>query len=199
MFETLTELVSGSPWTYAIVLAAAALDPFLPVVPSEATAVAAGVLAGAGELSVALVIAAAVAGAFAGDVGSYATGRALGDRADRRVFRGDRGRRRREQARRLLAARGGLLILLARFVPGGRTAATVTAGLTRMPARRFVRLAGMAAAAWGTYVGLLGYVGGRAFEEEPWKGLVLAFVLAGGLALLVEGGRRVAPLVRTNG
>ena len=31
---------------------------------------------------------------------------------------------------------------------------------------------------WGSYRVLLGYFGGKTFEEEPWKGLLLAFGLA---------------------
>ena len=40
---------------------------------------------------------------------------------------------------------------------------------------------------WATYAALLGYIGGKQFEEAPWKGLLLAFVVAVGLALTVEG------------
>ena len=36
---------------------------------------------------------------------------------------------------------------------------------------------------WGTYTVMLGYFGGKTFEEEPWKGLLLAF----GFALAVTG------------
>jgi hypothetical protein len=40
MFDVL-HLVSGSSWTYAVVLAIAAIDAFFPLVPREATAIAA--------------------------------------------------------------------------------------------------------------------------------------------------------------
>ncbi len=36
---------------------------------------------------------------------------------------------------------------------------------------------------WGTYTVALGYFGGKTFEEEPWKGLLLAF----GIAVAVTG------------
>ena len=52
------EALAGSPWAYALILAVAAVDAFLPVVPSEATVVTAGVFAAVGDLSLALVIAA---------------------------------------------------------------------------------------------------------------------------------------------
>ena len=186
-FESLADLVSGSPWTYAFVLAIAAVDALFPLVPSETTAIAAGVLAATGDLSIAFVIAAATAGAFIGDTSSYGLGRSLGDRVGSRLL----PRKRRAWAERALDARGGALIVGARFVPGGRTAVTLTAGLIAMPLRRYVRLAALAAVLWASYAALLGYVGGRAFEEHPWRGLVIALVAAAALALGVELVRRL--------
>lgn len=191
-FESLAELVSASPWTYALILGIAALDALLPLVPSETTAIAAGVLAGAGDLSIGLVIAAAAAGAFAGDTSSYGIGRAFRERIGRRLLPA----RRRAWAEKALGARGGALIIGARFVPGGRTAVTLTAGVLAMPARRYLRLAGLAAVIWAAYAGLLGYLGGRAFEEHPWQGMLLAFGAAAALALLVEVTRRTAGRLR---
>jgi membrane protein DedA with SNARE-associated domain len=186
-FESLADLVSGSPWTYAFVLAIAAVDALFPLVPSETTAIAAGVLAATGDLSIALVIAAATAGAFIGDTSSYGLGRALGDRVSSRLL----PQKRRAWAERALGARGGALIIGARFIPGGRTAVTLTAGLISMPVRRYVRLAALAAVLWASYAALLGYVGGRAFEEHPWRGLVIALVAAAALALGIELVRRL--------
>ena len=191
-FDSLAELVSSSPWTYALILGIAALDALLPLVPSETTAIAAGVLAGAGDLSITLVIAAAAAGAFAGDTSSYGLGRAFSDRIARRFL----SARRRAWAEKALGARAGALIVGARFVPGGRTAVTLTAGVLAMPARRYLRLAGLAAVVWAVYAGLLGYLGGRAFEEHPWQGLLLALGAAAVLAALVELARRVTHNLR---
>jgi membrane-associated protein len=186
MFESLVGLVSASGWTYAVVLAVAALDALFPLVPSESTAIAAGVLAGTGDLSIALVIAAAAAGAFAGDSGTYALGRALGPRALRRL-----PQRRTAWAERTLAAHTAALVILARFVPGGRTVTMATAGAVRIPWLRFERLAALAAVLWASYAALLGFAGGRAFEERPWLGALLAFGLAAALGLVVEAVRRV--------
>ena len=46
VFESIVDAVSGSNWSYLIVFVIAMLDAFFPVVPSEATAIAAGVVAG---------------------------------------------------------------------------------------------------------------------------------------------------------
>ena len=144
MLESLVELVSASGWTYVLVLAVAALDAVFPVVPSEATAIAAGVVAGAGDLSIALVVAAAAAGAFAGDSGAYAIGRSLGPRATRRL-----PERRVAWAERKLRAHAAMLILVARFVPGGRTVTMTSAGAVGLPWLRFERLAARGGRALG--------------------------------------------------
>jgi membrane protein DedA with SNARE-associated domain len=83
------------------------------------------------------------------------------------------------------------LILVARFIPGGRTATMFMCGLTEYPWRRFVLLTLAAAAAWALYAGLLGYFGGKTFENNTLAGLLLAFAIAGAVALLIEVGRRV--------
>lgn len=51
---------------------------------------------------------------------------------------GRRGRRSRKWAERTLQKYGMRLLIVARFVPGGRTAVTITAGLTHYDRRRFV-------------------------------------------------------------
>ena len=38
--NSLVDLVSSSPWTYAVILAIAAIDALIPLVPSEATVIA---------------------------------------------------------------------------------------------------------------------------------------------------------------
>lgn len=178
MPDGLLELASASPWAYALVLAAAALDAVFPLVPSETTVISAGVLAGLGELSIALVIAAGATGALAGDNGGYALGRAFGPRIERRV-----ARKRRAWAQDKLMRRGGTILLIARFVPGGRTAATLTAGAVGMRWRRFLGFAAVAAVLWAAFAALVGYVGGKSFQDDPH----LAFALAFGLTIVSFG------------
>ncbi len=84
--------------------------------------------------------------------------------------------------------RGGYLIVVARFIPGGRTAVTLAAGILEMPWRKFIPFDLAAGFIWGSYAALVGYFGGKAFEEEPWKGLVLALAIAFGIRRRGGGG-----------
>ena len=184
--ESLLDLVSSSPWTYAAVLGVAALDAVVPLVPSETAVITAGVLAATGDLEIALVIAAAAVGAYVGDSSSYWLGRGLGMRFERRLFRGEKAARRRAWAERTLDRHGGPLIVGARFVPGGRTATTLTAGIVRMRWLRFALFAAAAGIIWASYAGLVGYIGGRAFEERPLVALAVGFGIAAGVYAGVE-------------
>jgi membrane-associated protein len=184
MFNQFTHLVAeASGWAYAVVFAFAFLDALLPVVPSEAAVITAGVVAASGHLNLPLVIAAAACGAFAGDNAAYFIGRRFGPSATARYFRGEKGRRAIRWAERQLAERGGELILVARFIPGGRIAVTLSAGTVRYPWRRFAVFDAIAGLFWASYAASLGFFGGKAFEHMPWAGLLLAL----GIALAVTG------------
>jgi membrane protein DedA with SNARE-associated domain len=187
MFDQFVDWVSGSSWSYVAIFAVSMLDAFFPIVPSETAVITGGVLAGAGDLSLPLVILCASTGAFVGDNISYGLGAFFGERTVKRVFKGDKSRKAFDWAEGQLETRGFYLIIVARFIPGGRTAVTFSSGYTHaMSYRRFVKADAVAAVIWGSYAALLGYVGGKQFEEEPWKGLLLAFFVAISVAALVE-------------
>jgi membrane protein DedA with SNARE-associated domain len=189
VFESIVDALSGSSWSYAIVFVIAALDAFFPIVPSEATAIVGGVIASRGELNVGVLVLAAAVGAFVGDNISFGIGHFFGKRTVARFFSGEKAQGRLAWAEHALEERK-YLIVVARFIPGGRTAITFTAGyLQDFPWRVFLMYDGIACAIWGSYTVLLGYFGGTQFEEQPWKGLVLAFGIAFGVTLLIEAAR----------
>jgi membrane protein DedA with SNARE-associated domain len=192
VFDQFVDWVSGSKWSYVAIFAVSLLDAFFPIVPSETAVITGGVVAGAGDLSLPLVILCASTGAFVGDNISYWLGTWLGERTVKRVFKTEKSRKGFEWAEGQLEERGFYLIIIARFIPGGRTAVTFSSGYTHaMPYRRFVLADAIAAAIWGSYAALLGYIGGSQFEEEPWKGLLLAFFAATSVAVVVEVVRHV--------
>lgn len=190
MFDEFTRLVAdASGWAYAVIFIFAVVDALIPVVPSETAVITAGVVAAAGDLLLPLVIVAAAAGALVGDNLSYAIGRRYGTRAVDRFFHGEKAGRRIAAAERQLHQRGGELIAVARFIPGGRTAVTLTAGLTHFDWPRFLRYDAIAALIWAGYAALLGYFGGHAFEGQAWKGLLLALGIAFAVTLGTEAAR----------
>jgi membrane-associated protein len=186
VLEEFTDWVSGSPWTYGALFLLAALDVLIPLVPSEASVITAGVLASSGDLILPLVILVAASGAVVGDNASYWIGRLAGPWVARRLFSGERSKERLDWAKQNLEERGGYLIVVGRFIPGGRTAVTFASGLLGMRWRRFIAFDVTAGLVWASYAALLGYFGGKTFERDPWKGLVLAFVLAFGVVVIVE-------------
>jgi membrane-associated protein len=188
MFESFTEYVSGSPWTYAFLFAIAALDVVFPIVPSETSVILAGVLASTGDLILVLVIGVAAAGAILGDNTAYLIGRTLGHRIVERFFKGER-RRRIDWAEEQVNERGGYLIVVGRFIPGGRTVITLACGLLEMRWRRFISFDVAAGIVWASYAALLGYFGGRTFEESPLKGFIVAFVIALAITGAIEAYR----------
>ncbi|SNS67631.1 membrane protein DedA, SNARE-associated domain [Streptosporangium subroseum] len=180
--------VMSSPWVYLALFALAMLDGFFPVVPAETSVITAGVFAAAtGAPNLALVIVAAALGAFAGDHVSYAIGRTTNDR----LRNGRRSRKAFGWAERALAERGGLVLVVARYIPGGRTACTITMGAVAYPRRSFALFDAVAAGSWAIYSGLIGYVGGAAFENDPIKGLLLGLGIALTITAVVEIVRHV--------
>ncbi|MGW4791225.1 DedA family protein [Nonomuraea sp. NPDC004297] len=170
--------VMSSPWLYAVIFGLALLDGFFPIVPAETAVITAGVFAVSGETNLALVIVVAALGAFAGDHVSYLIGNKSGGRLrDKKAF---------VWARNALAERGGLILVIARYIPGGRTATTLTMGAVRHPLRSFTFFDSIAAGSWAIYSTMIGYFGGMAFENDPFKGLLLGLGIALSITAVVE-------------
>jgi membrane-associated protein len=186
VFQQLIDLVSGAWWTYPLLFAVAYLDAIVPLVPSETMVITAGVLASAGDMELGLIIVFGALGAFCGDNTAYFIGHRYGDRVERRFFSSDKAKKRLRWAERQLEERGGEIIVIARFIPGGRTVVTLSAGGLEMPWRRFATYDAIAVTIWASYAALLGYVGGKQFEDAPWKGLIVALAIAFSVAGAVE-------------
>jgi membrane-associated protein len=175
----LVDLLTGSLWTYPLLFGICAGDAVLPALPSETAMIVCGVQAARGQLSLGWVIAVGAAGAFVGDNSSYALGRWVGEPVIDRFFRGERAQARLAFARRFLKERGSYVLVVARFVPGGRTATTFTSGVVELPWRtRFAPYIAVAAVLWAVYGALLGYLGGRLFRDQPFYALLVALALA---------------------
>src|SRR3712207_6194474 len=173
---SLTDLSPDSPISYLVALLVPLLDAIVPAFPSETAVIALGVASGSGfGVGVVALLLLAGLGAFVGDNLSYALGRRFGPRVTERLLRGEQGRRRREWAERTLEHHGAMLIIVCRFIPGGRTAVTLTAGAVGYSRRRFVAATVAAAVIWANYAFWIGRLGGATFEDSEWKALALAF------------------------
>lgn len=148
-------------------------------------------LAAQGDLLIVALVPAVALGAFAGDDVCYWLGRKVGDPIARRLFKGQKGRARLEWAEHALHRRGGLLIAVGRFIPGGRTATTFAAGTLEMPYRSFLLADALAAALWSVYICALGYLGGEAFKDSLWLPLVSSLAAAMAVGFGFEVWRRV--------
>ncbi|HUC25620.1 MAG TPA: VTT domain-containing protein [Streptosporangiaceae bacterium] len=188
----LWQLGVSAPVSYVAAFLLPALDAVLPVVPSETAVIALGVTtAGSTDPRIAILLILAAAGAFAGDNLGYLIGSRFGHRAERRFFAGEAGARRLTRIRHSLDRFGARLILVCRFVPGGRTGVTVSCGLVRYRRESFVTATAFAAVIWASYAFFLGRLGGRAFADRPWVGLLLALGVTLIVSGIVDGSRRI--------
>ncbi|WP_110945743.1 DedA family protein [Streptomyces avicenniae] len=191
ILNAIEEFVS-TPWVYLALFVVAKLDGFFPVVPSETLVVTLGVFAATdGSPDLGLIILVAALGAFTGDHISYFIGRKSGAKIYSRLKPGSRTQRAYDQVGALLERRGGLVLIIARYIPGGRTAATLTTGATGYPLRLFSRYDAIAAASWAVYSAGIGYLGGHAFEDNPLRGVALGLGLALAITVLHEGVRHL--------
>ncbi|MFQ1003557.1 DedA family protein [Modestobacter sp. SSW1-42] len=195
LLDTVTSVMS-SPWVYLLIALVAAADALVPVAPSETVVITAGVFAASGSTEVPLVVATAAAGALAGDHLSYLLGRLTSGRA-----RSRRLTRVLALADSLLGGRRGTALVVARYVPGGRTAVTLGMGVLRHPLGHFARWDAVAALSWAAYCTGVGVLGGAAFAEDPLPAVLLGMAVAVGVAGLTElvRHRRRASLTTASG
>ncbi len=156
-------------WTYLLVGVLAFLETgaFIGLIaPGETTVIVGGVVAGQGEISLSVLIAITWACAVAGDLASYTAGRKLG-----RTWLLRHGERvkiteeRLEQVERFFEKRGGITILVGRFIGFVRALAPFIAGTSRMPLRRFLPYDVLGAGAWAATFATLGYVFWHSFDQ----------------------------------
>jgi membrane-associated protein len=190
--SALDSLQVDSALSYLIAFGVPALDAILPALPGETAIIALGVAtAGSADPRIALLVGCAAAGAFAGDNLSYLLGRRFGPVVRRRFFTTQKGMRAQARAERSLARFGTALIVGCRFIPGGRTAVTLSCGLTGYPRRRFAAATALAAVIWALQAFLIGRIGGRAFADSPWAGLLIALGVCVAVSAGIEAVRRL--------
>jgi membrane protein DedA with SNARE-associated domain/membrane-associated phospholipid phosphatase len=178
-------------WTYLLVGLLAFLETgaFVGLVaPGETAVLVGGLVAGQGKIDLLALIAIVWAAAVAGDLTSYTLGRRLG-----RAWLLRHGERlkitedRLHQVEHFFERRGGVTILIGRFIGLVRALAPFIAGTSKMPLRQFLPYDVVGAGAWATTFCVLGYVFWQSFDrltQYVSRGLfAFGTVVALGLAL----------------
>lgn len=183
-------------WTYLLVGVMAFLETafFVGLVaPGEFSVVLGGFVAGQGEIDVFLLAAIVFVCAAAGDTASFFLGRKLG-----RGFFLRHGRsfgiteQRLDQVDRFFRSHGNKTIVIGRFLGLVRALAPFIAGASRVPARRFLPIDYLAAAAWTATFVSLGYVFWQSFDvvvDIAKRGTLALGALASAVVIAVVVGR----------
>ena len=214
MTDLLTAMATPA-LVYLAIFGFLTVDAMFPVVPIQAIMITSGALTVYGNLSLPLVITIGALGMFTGDAIGFVLGRNAGQAgghwlrgrlATLRQRYGPRNEADHRSKTKLAAARftrglrrpGPLVLLLCRFVPGGRMAAGYHAGRSGYAIKLFVLYDGMAAAGWASYAGLVGHLGGTAVTQSAWRLFAIAATAAvifgtAGWVLALFGGRTAIP------
>jgi membrane protein DedA with SNARE-associated domain len=184
MFDFVQQHITSSPLTYLLIVGVCTGDALFPLFPSEAVVITAGVLAANGRLEITFVVLASWAGAVTGDNCAYGLGRSGLKRLANRLLGSEPNQKRLQWARDQLRVSGAWIIIVVRFIPGGRTATTYVAGTLELPwKRRFLPADTVAGLLWSLFSAGLGYFGGAAFEDN----LLLPLLIAAGASVVVAG------------
>jgi len=178
--------VAGNWWFLLVIFVIAFFDSIVPIVPSETTVIIGGVAAGAGEQNLLLVIVAGALGAFGGDNAAYLIGKQCSSWIRRRAESNHKTQKRLDWSAEQIRKRGGSLLVTARFIPGGRTALTITSGLTRQPHAWFAGWVAIACVIWASYAAGLGAIFGNRFKDNHTAAFLLAFGAALSITILIE-------------
>jgi membrane protein DedA with SNARE-associated domain len=157
-------------------------------VPGETVLIAGSLYAGAGRLNIVAIGVLGVAASVAGSCAGYAIGRfggrALVERFGKYVLLTSE---RLDKAEDFFDRRGGIIIVVARFIDGLRQAAGIIAGTTEMRFTRFLAWTTLGAVLWVATWASVGYLAGghiTVIYREVTRYSLYALIA---LALLVAG------------
>ena len=148
------------------------------VLPGDSLLFTIGVVSGAGQLNLAIMIALLIVACLAGDWCGYLLGRRAGpaifNRPDSRFFKQEHLKR----TNAFYAKHGGKTIIYAKFVPIIRTFAPFVAGVANMRYRSFISFDIFGATGWVISMTVLGYwLGEVSFIRRNFEKFVLLIVV----------------------
>ncbi|MEV8148791.1 VTT domain-containing protein [Arthrobacter sp. NPDC080073] len=157
-------------------------DAIFPPIPSEMLVITGGALAAEGRVNLWLVGLMAAVASWLGDIIVFQLfKRRLGHVLDRWAW----GRKVHQGIHRAIARAGRSstygAIIGARFVPGGRLAASAASGIAEVSSRGFSLCAGLGGLLWATWQAGLGYFAGSTTKLPFWASSLIGV----GLGLLI--------------
>ncbi|MGI8741162.1 MAG: VTT domain-containing protein [Bryobacteraceae bacterium] len=158
--------------------------------PGDSLLFTIGVVAGAGQLNIALIVVLLICASMLGDCSGYLIGRRTGpaifNRPDSRFFKREHLQRTRE----FYEKHGGKTIIYAKFVPIIRTFAPFVAGVAQMPYPRFLAFDIFGGIGWVTSMTLAGYfLGGVPIIRANFEKVVILIVIVSVLPILIQATR----------
>jgi membrane-associated protein len=155
--------------------------------PGDSLLFTVGVVAGAGQLNIGLIIVLLTVAAITGVASGYALGRRTGpkifNRPDSRFFKQEYLKK----TQAFYEKHGGKTIIYAQFVPIIRTFAPFIAGVAQMPYTRFAMFNVIGSVAWVTSMTMLGYtLGNIPIVRRHFEKVVILVVLLSVLPIVIE-------------
>jgi len=175
-------------WVYALLFLIVFVETgvvLMPFLPGDSLLFVVGTLCGAGLLSLPLAMTLLLIAAIAGDQCNYLIGRQVGPRVfawpDSRLF----NRAAFDQAHLFYERYGGIIIIIARFMPFVRTFAPFVAGVAEMDRTRFIAFNGMGALLWVVGLCTAGYLFGNLdWVQNNLSKIIWALIIIPGLLAL---------------
>ncbi len=162
------------------------------VLPGDSLLFTIGVVAGAGQLNLLIMMVLLTAACLAGDWCGYLLGRRAGpaifNRPDSRFFKQEHLQR----THAFYEKHGGKTIIYAKFVPVIRTFAPFVAGVGNMSFRKFVSFDVFGAAGWVVSMTILGYLLGEVpLVRRNFEKFVLLIVFVSLLPMILQVARGI--------
>jgi membrane-associated protein len=157
------------------------------VLPGDSLLFTIGVVAGAGQLNLVVIMALLICACLLGDWCGYHLGRRAGpaifNRPDSRFFKQEHLQR----TQAFYEKHGGKTIIYAKFVPIIRTFAPFVAGVAKMPYTRFLSFDIFGAIGWVCSMTILGYMLGEvAIVRRHFEKVVLLVIFVSVLPLITH-------------
>jgi membrane-associated protein len=178
-------------WVYVLLFVIVFVETGLvvmPFLPGDSLLFIVGTMAGAGVLDYSVAVPLMLVAAIAGDQVNYSIGRYFGPK----VFQWEQSRffnrKAFDQAHAFYEKRGGVTIIIARFIPFIRTFAPFVAGVAAMTRSTFTLYNVVGGVIWVVGLTALGYF----FGNLPWvqanlSKIIWALIIIPGLIAIVGG------------